>query len=91
MNTINCDTNKSIFIYKINRNDKGIDHYKLNHGNNLSNLIERVDDRFGNNKIFFVGSGYNGISVPDSIISGKDIAYKLSQKESLFHIKQEIL
>ena len=79
-------------VYYINRLNDAIDHYQVGHLEKLECLRNYLSEEY-ENKLSVVGSGYDGVGIPDCILSAykcvENITNDLSvkQKAEQFHPK----
>lgn len=80
----NAGCTGSEILYNINRLEHAVDHYLVGHLEKKQNLREHVDTMY-NKRVALIGSGYDGVGIPDCILSAytsiKAIAGQMAEME----------
>ena len=74
----NAEIMNADIVFNINRLDNAIDHYQVGHLEKLESLRKDLSAEYGD-KLFVVGSGYDGVGIPDCILSAHKCVQNMAQ------------
>ena len=66
-------------LYNINRLNHAVDHYLVGHLEKMESLREHVDAAY-HGKVSLIGSGYDGVGIPDCILSAYNAAKGIADR-----------